>query len=69
MELLLEYVEQKTLHSFLAWGFRTFVEKQAEVFGDHLVNNVQIDSIDKAPSRSLSHCGISDQLLEVKDAI
>ena len=61
MKLLLEYVKQKTLHSFLAWGFQTFVEKQ--------VNKVQIGSIDEVLTRSLSHCFISDQLLEIKDTI
>jgi len=47
MKLLLEYVKQKTLHSFLAWGFLTFVEKQAKAFGDDHGNKVQTDSIDK----------------------
>lgn len=69
MKLLLEYVKQKTLHSFLTWGFQTFIEKQAKAFGDDDVNKVQIDSLDKVPTRSLSHCFTSDEFLEIKDAL
>lgn len=61
MKLLLEYANQKTLHSFQVRGFQTFVTKP--------VNKVQIDSIDKVLTRSLSHCIISDQLLKIKDVI
>lgn len=43
IKLFLDYVKQKTLGSFLAWGFCTFVEKQ--------VNKVQIDSIGRVPTR------------------
>lgn len=66
MKLLLEYVKQKTLHSFVAWGFQTFVEKQAKAFGDGYANKVQLDSKDIVLTRPLSQCFISDHLLETK---
>ena len=66
MKLFLEYVKQKTLHSFLAWGFQIFVEKQAKAFGDGYANKVQLDSKDIVLTRSLSQCFISDHLLETK---
>lgn len=59
MKLLLEHAKQKTLHSFQARGFQTFVAKP--------VNKAQIDSRDKVLTRSLSDCIISDQLLKIKD--
>lgn len=48
---------------------QTFVEKQTKAFGDDHGNKLQVDSKDKAATRFLSHCFISDQLLEIKETI